>query len=105
MSSLTVMSHNSPQLPGGEPSKIRPSAQPGPASTRQIDAKGLISLSDQRRMGALMRRYALVGRIGSLKEWVTFNAWLRNQSVLPCRAAKTLTQKMDRSTFERLSHS
>lgn len=56
-------------------------------------------------MDALMRRYALVGRIGSLKEWITLNAWLRNQSDLPCLAAKTLTQQMDRSTFKRLSHS
>ena len=46
MSSLTVLSHNSPSPAGGEPSKTRQSARPGPAATRhKNDTNNLVSCS------------------------------------------------------------
>jgi hypothetical protein len=38
MSGLIILSQNSPLRASGEPSKTRPSTQPGPASTRQNGA-------------------------------------------------------------------
>ena len=50
MSSLTVLSHNNPSPAAGEPSKIRPSAQPGSAPTRQNDAFCLVNQRDDHPM-------------------------------------------------------
>ena len=50
MSSLTVMSHNSPAPAPGEPGNSGPSAHPAPAPARQNGTKGLVNQQDDHPM-------------------------------------------------------